>query len=438
MQIAVVGTGYVGLVTGTCFAESGNKVTCIDVDERKIQLLLEGQIPIYEPGLTELVLRNSAAGRLQFSTDLAASVKDAEIVFLAVGTPQSDDGSANLSYLFAAVEDMAPHLRDDAIVVTKSTVPVGTNAAIFSSLRELTGRECAVASNPEFLKEGAAINDFMFPDRVVVGVRRAQVGEVLRKLYSTFLRTDKPFLVMSPESAEMTKYVANALLATKISFINEMANVCGSMGADINDVRKGIGHDQRIGFAFLFPGVGYGGSCFPKDVRAMMRMAEKQGVDPQILRAVDEVNLRQKTILLNSIDQHFGGKLEGKKFAIWGLAFKPRTDDVREAPALNLIDALLERNVEVTAHDPVAMENVKETYGDKLAYAPRPLDALDGADALVIMTEWGEFRHPDLAEMSKKMAKPVVFDGRNLYESAQMQDAGFVYYSIGRPKVSPT
>jgi len=437
MQIAVVGTGYVGLVTGTCFAESGHKVTCIDIDRRKIQSLQQGEIPIYEPGLTELVLRNAAVDRLQFTTDLAPATKNAEIIFLAVGTPQSDDGSANLTYLFQAVENMAPHLREDAIIVTKSTVPVGTNATIFSRLRELTGRDCDVASNPEFLKEGAAINDFMFPDRVVVGVRRPEVAGVLRKLYSTFLRTDKPFLVMLPESAEMTKYVANALLATKISFINEMANVCGKMGADINDVRKGIGHDQRIGFAFLFPGVGYGGSCFPKDVRAMTRMAEKIGVVPQILKAVDEVNLRQKTILLNSIDEYFGGDLQGKKIAVWGLAFKPRTDDVREAPALDLIEALLKRQVQLSVHDPVAMENVKKEFGDKLAYAQQPLDALDGVHALVIMTEWGEFRHPDLTEMWQRMVTPVVFDGRNLYEPVQMKQAGFVYYSIGRPKVTP-
>ena len=437
MQIAVIGTGYVGLVTGTCFAESGNKVICYDVDESKIQALENGNIPIYEPGLSELVLRNASAGRLRFSTDMAESVKDAEIVFIAVGTPQADDGSADLSYLFAAVENMASHLREDAIVVTKSTVPVGTNAKIFAKLRDWTGRDCNVASNPEFLKEGAAINDFMFPDRVVVGVRQSEVGDVLRRLYSTFLRTDKPFLVMSPESAEMTKYVANAMLATKISFINEMANVCGCVGADINDVRKGIGHDQRIGFAFLFPGVGYGGSCFPKDVRAMMRMAEHQNVDPQILRAVDEVNLRQKTILLSSIEKHFNGQLAGKRVAIWGLAFKPRTDDVREAPSLNLIDALKERDVHISVHDPVAMVNVQQLYGDDLEYALSPQDALDHADALVIMTEWGEFRHPDLSEMAQRMASPVVFDGRNLYEAAQMKKAGFVYYSIGRPKVMP-
>ena len=286
MKLAVIGTGYVGLVTGTCFAESGNEVTCVDVDEAKIAVLQRGEIPIYEPGLAELVERNRLAKRLLFTTETAEAVADAEIVYLAVGTPQADDGSANLQYLFAAIEAVAPHLAPTAIVVTKSTVPVGTNAAIDSRLRELTGRACDVASNPEFLKEGAAVQDFMFPDRVVVGVRRDEVGELLRRLYSPFLRTDKPFLIMSPESAELTKYVANSLLATKISFINEMANVCGAMGADINDVRRGIGHDQRIGFAFLFPGVGYGGSCFPKDVRAMMRMAEAHDVEPQILQLI--------------------------------------------------------------------------------------------------------------------------------------------------------
>lgn len=435
MKVAVVGTGYVGLVTGTCFADSGNDVTCIDIDEQKIERLNQGQIPIYEPGLTELVLRNSAGGRLHFTTDLPSAVGPAKLIYLAVGTPQGDDGAANLSALWAVVDSIAPHLAEDAIVVTKSTVPVGTNAGIYKRLRELTGRDCDVASNPEFLKEGAAINDFTFPDRVVVGVRREEVAEVLRELYSPFLRTERPFLVMSPESAELTKYVANALLSTKISFINEMANICERMGGDINDVRRGIGHDQRIGFQFLFPGVGYGGSCFPKDVRALASMAKSVGVEPRIMNAVDDVNDHQKHVLINKVEQHFGGNLSGKTIAVWGLAFKPRTDDIREAPALVLIDRVLELGANVQVHDPEAMENVRAQYGSQLKYASQEMDALEGADALAINTEWSEFRHPDFAEMKRRMKQAIIFDGRNLYDPAHMKEEGFAYYSIGRTAV---
>jgi len=437
VKIAMVGTGYVGLVTGTCFADSGNDVTCVDVNAAKVEQLNQGQIPIYEPGLSELVLRNAAAGRLHFTTQLVAAARDAQLVYLAVGTPQSDDGSADLTALRSVVDGIAPHLRRDAIVVIKSTVPVGTNAETCARLREWTGRECDVASNPEFLKEGAAINDFMIPDRVVVGVRRPQVAEVLRELYAPFLRTEHPFLVMSPESAELTKYVANALLSTKISFINEMANLCERMGGDINDVRRGIGHDQRIGFAFLFPGVGYGGSCFPKDVRALSAMARRLGVEPRILDAVDLVNNHQKKVLLDKICQHFGERLGGKTLAVWGLAFKPRTDDVREAPALVLIDELLARGAKVQVHDPEAMDNVRQLYGERLVYSDRPLDVLEGADALAINTEWGEFRNPDFQEMRRRMARPVIFDGRNLYDPESMQEAGFTYYSIGRVPARP-
>lgn len=433
----MVGTGYVGLVTGTCFADSGNEVTCVDINAAKVEQLNQGKIPIYEPGLGELVLRNAAAGRLHFSTKLAAATRESQIVYLAVGTPQSDDGSADLTALESVVDGIAPHLRQDAVVVIKSTVPVGTNAATYARLRQLTGRDCDVASNPEFLKEGAAINDFMIPDRVVVGVRRPEVAQVLRELYAPFLRTEHPFLVMSPESAELTKYVANALLSTKISFINEMANLCERMGGDINDVRRGIGHDQRIGFAFLFPGVGYGGSCFPKDVRALSAMARRLGVEPRILDAVDSVNNCQKKVLLEKICQHFGQRLAGKTFAVWGLAFKPRTDDVREAPALVLIDELLARGAKVLVHDPEAMENVRAIYGDRLVYSDRPMDVLGGANALAINTEWGEFRHPDFQEMKRRMAQPVIFDGRNLYDRESMKEAGFTYYSIGRVPVQP-
>ena len=435
MKIAVIGTGYVGLVTGTCFADSGNNVTCIDINEKKIAALKQGEIPIYEPGLAELVERNADSGRLCFTTDTPSGVADADVVYLAVGTPQGDDGSADLSAMWAVVTAIAPHIREDAIVVTKSTVPVGTNARIFAMLREATGRDCDVASNPEFLKEGAAIEDFMRPDRVVVGVRRQEVADVLHRLYMPFLRTEKPFLVMSPESAEMTKYVANAMLATKISFINEMANLCERMGGDINDVRRGIGHDSRIGFAFLFPGVGYGGSCFPKDVRALTSMSHDHGCTPTMLEAVDTVNQRQKSVVAEKLDNQFDGDLQGKKIAVWGLAFKPRTDDIREAPALVLIDWLLTQGAEVRAHDPEAMENVQQELGDKITYCQRRMECLDDADALCIMTEWKDYHSPDFAEMKRRMASPLIFDGRNLYETSLMQKLGFRYHSIGRVSV---
>ena len=435
MRVAVIGTGYVGLVSGTCFADSGNQVTCVDIDEQKIETLKRGEVPIYEPGLTELVRRNIAGGRLHFTTDLAEAVKAAEIIYLAVGTPQGQDGSANLSALWSVAESIAPYLAEDDIVVTKSTVPVGTNAKLFGKLKELTGRECRVASNPEFLKEGAAIDDFTKPDRVVVGVRQEADAEVLRRLYAPFLRTDHPFLVMSPESAELTKYVANALLATKISFINQMANVCERFDADINDVRRGIGHDSRIGFAFLFPGVGYGGSCFPKDVRAMIRTFERCGIEPRILDAVDWVNEQQKSVFESKFREHFG-EVRGKRIAIWGLAFKPRTDDIREAPALVLIDYLLANGATVVAHDPEAMANVTSHYDGQVEMCEQPMDALDDADALAILTEWSQFRTPNFEEIKKRLKNPVIFDGRNLYDPDLMQQHGFTYHSIGRQTVN--
>ncbi|MCC7475843.1 MAG: UDP-glucose/GDP-mannose dehydrogenase family protein [Pirellulales bacterium] len=435
MKIAVIGTGYVGLVTGTCFASSGNDVMCVDIDAAKIERLRAGEIPIYEPGLEEMVRENQDAERLAFTTDLARAVAVAEVVYLAVGTPQGDDGSADMTALWSAIDGMAPHLRREAIIVTKSTVPVGTCAKIFARLKELTGRECDVASNPEFLKEGSAIEDFIKPDRVVVGVRRPEVAEVLHELYKPFLRTEKPFLVMSPESSELTKYVANALLSTKISFINEMANLCERMGADINDVRRGIGHDSRIGFAFLFPGVGYGGSCFPKDVRALVRMAEDHGIEPRMMRCVDRVNENQKQVIIEKLKTHFGGKLSGRTIAVWGLAFKPRTDDIREAPALVLVDWLLAQRAAVRVHDPEAMENVRKQYGDQLTYCEKPLQAVEGAEALAIMTEWGDYQRPEFKSIFQKMKSPVIFDGRNLYEPWAMERLGFKYHSIGRPNV---
>lgn len=435
MRIAVIGTGYVGLVTGTCLADSGNDVTCVDIDAAKIAGLCEGKVPIYEPGLEEMVQYNLAAGRLAFTTDLASATRTAEIVILAVGTPQAADGTVDLSALWAVVDGLAPHLVPKAVVVTKSTVPVGTNAKIHARLAKLTGRECDVASNPEFLKEGAAIEDFEKPDRVVVGVRNQRTVDVLRQLYMPFLRTERPFLTMTPESAEMTKYVANALLATKISFINEMANLCERMGGDINDVRRGIGHDSRIGFAFLFPGVGYGGSCFPKDVRALATMAHEQGLDPHMLTAVDRVNSVQKQVMIEKIEEHFAGKLAGKTFAVWGLAFKPRTDDVREAPALVLIDHLLAQGARLQVHDPEALGNVRAIYGDKLRYCELRTEALDGADALVIMTEWKNYHRPNWQELIAAMRTPTVFDGRNLYEPERMRELGIRYYSVGRTAV---
>lgn len=431
MRIVMIGTGYVGLVTGTCFADSGNDVVCVDIDQKKVERLQKGDIPIYEPGLSEMVTRNVAAGRLKFTTQVADCVPTANCVFLAVGTPQGEDGSADLKYLFAAVDSIAPHLSKTVVVVVKSTVPVGTNRKVANRLKELLGRDVDVASNPEFLKEGCAIDDFTKPDRVVVGSDRAEPAETLQELYKPFLRTEKPFLAMGLESAEMTKYVANCLLATKISFINEMANLCERVGADINDVRRGIGHDQRIGFAFLFPGVGYGGSCFPKDVRALFSVAREKDMKLHMLEAVDNVNNRQKNVLFAKISEHFQHKLKGKKIAIWGLAFKPKTDDIREAPSLVLIDQLLKAGAEVHVNDPVAIENVQHIFGDKLTYHAHHYDAVMGADCLAIVTEWNEYRTPDFDYMKHKMKAPVIFDGRNLYNPAKMTKAGFTYSGIG-------
>jgi UDPglucose 6-dehydrogenase len=435
MKIVIVGTGYVGLVTGTCLAETGNDVICVDCDRKKINVLNRGHIPIYEPGLAELVARNVAGGRLRFTTDLVAAVKDARLVFLAVGTPSGADGSHDLSALWTVAEQIAPHIKPNCVVICKSTVPVGTNAKLAARLKELTGRDVDVASNPEFLKEGMAIDDFMKPDRVVVGVRRPEVAEVLGDLYEPYLRTDKPFLAMSPESAEMTKCVANAMLSTKISFINEMANVCELTGADINEVRRGIGHDSRIGFAFLFPGVGYGGSCFPKDVLALAATARANGIEPTVLDAVHAVNERQKSVLPDKIERYFAGQLSDKAIAIWGLAFKPSTDDIREAPSLVLIDRLLAAKATVRVYDPEAMENVRAIYGDRVIYCQKRDDAILGVDALAVCTEWKQFVHPDFDEMRKVMRQPVIFDGRNIYSARQMKAAGFTYYSIGRPVV---
>ncbi len=437
MKIAVIGTGYVGLVTGTCFAECGNEVFCIDKDERKIALLKSGGIPIYEPGLSELVKQNVAAGRLSFTTNLAEGIAPAQLIFIAVGTPQREDGAADLSTVFAVADQIGEQLNGPKIVVIKSTVPVGTNRAVAERIAAKAKFPVDVASNPEFLKEGAAIEDCQKPDRVVVGVRRDEVAKVLRELYAPFLRTERPFVVMSPESAEMTKYAANAMLATKISFINEMANLCERVGADINDVRKGIGHDQRIGFQFLFPGVGYGGSCFPKDIRALIYLAGQKDTPTRLMVSVDEVNEAQKKVLIQKIRGHYGSLLGGKTIAVWGLAFKPRTDDIREAPSLVLIDALLAEEVKIRVHDPEAMANVRAQYGDRLVYCDKPYGALEGADGLAIVTEWQQFRHPDFELMRRLMNEPTIFDGRNLYDAATVANSGFHYYSIGRATVHP-
>ena len=434
VKIAVIGTGYVGLVQGTCLAESGNDVVCIDKMASKIEGLKKGVIPIYEPGLAELVHRNHRDGRLKFTTELGPGIADAEIVFIAVGTPQGDDGGADLSGVWAVGRQVAENLKGPKIIVIKSTVPVGTNAELARLMKEVAKVPFDGANNPEVLKDGAAIEDFNKPDRVVVGVRREEVADKLHELYAPFLRTDRPFLVMSPESAEMTKYVANCLLATKISFINEMANLCEEYKADVNDVRRGIGHDQRIGFQFLFPGPGYGGSCFPKDIRAILGMGRKVGQPLRMMRAVDEVNEAQKQVLFAKMSAHFNGDLAGKTVAVWGLAFKPRTDDVREAPALVLIDALLAAGAKVRAHDPEAMPNVRAIYGDRIAFSDRPYGALEGADALAVVTEWPEFRAPDFEVMKRLLSAPVVFDGRNIYDEKAMANHGFTYYAIGRGK----
>lgn len=431
MKVTMIGTGYVGLVTGTCFAESGNDVTCLDVDQKKVDLLNGGGVPIYEPGLNELVSRNASAGRLLFTTDYAEAISGTKCVFICVGTPQDDNGAADLKYVQSAAEQMAPYLDDGAVVICKSTVPVGTNRQVRAWIEAKTETPFFSASNPEFLKEGAAIEDFTKPDRVVVGVDEQAAADVLNELYKTFLRTEKPFISMGIESAEMVKYAANCMLATKISFINEIANICEKVGADINEVRKGIGHDARIGFSFLFPGVGYGGSCFPKDVRALAAVADVNGIEPRILRTVDETNNEQKNVLFTKLKTYFGGDLAGKTVAVWGLSFKPRTDDIREAPALILIRSLLNAGVTVQASDPVAVENVREELGDSITFCQHHYDACDGADALAILTEWNEFRSPDFDYIKLKMNAPVIFDGRNLYDRHQMVRHGFYYSGIG-------
>ncbi|QNF33801.1 UDP-glucose/GDP-mannose dehydrogenase family protein [Adhaeribacter swui] len=436
MKIAVVGTGYVGLVTGTCLAEVGMDVTCIDIDVKKIENLKKGILPIYEPGLEEMVLRNTAQGRLHFSNDIESSIQDADVAFIAVGTPPGEDGSADLKYVLAVARSVGKYMNNYTVVVTKSTVPVGTAIKVKAAItEELALRnsyvEFDVASNPEFLKEGAAIDDFLKPDRIVVGVESARAEEVMRRLYKPFLLNGHPIIFMDVPSAEMTKYAANSMLATKISFMNDIANLCEIMGADVNMVRRGIGSDPRIGNKFIYPGIGYGGSCFPKDVKALIKTASENGYSMQILKAVESVNENQKSVLFNKVMDHFGGDIAGKTFALWGLSFKPKTDDMREAPSLVIIEKLLAAGANVRAYDPVAMEEAKHSLGDTIVFANDQHDALIDADALLIITEWPEFRTPNLKVLGKLMNDKVIFDGRNIYEAKEIQEAGFAYYCIG-------
>jgi UDPglucose 6-dehydrogenase len=431
MKIAVIGTGYVGLVAGACFAEHGNDVICVDNDEAKVRMLRRGKIPIYEPGLEELVRRNRAEKRLTFTTALPAAVRQSAIIFIAVGTPQGEDGSADLQHVLGVAKLIARSMNGYKVIVDKSTVPVGTAARVREIVRRETTHPFSVVSNPEFLKQGAAVDDFMKPDRVVIGAEDPRAKELMTALYAPFTRTGAPTMVMDCPSAELCKYAANAILATRISFMNEVARVCELFGADVDEVRRAVGSDRRIGPAFLFPGVGYGGSCFPKDVKAVLKFSADQGYDFRILKAVEEVNESQKALLVTKMQAHFGS-LKGKTIALWGLSFKPKTDDMREAPAITVIEKLLGAGAHVQAYDPEAMRIAKGLFGDRIKYAQRSYEALTGADALALVTEWHEFREPDFAKMRKLMRTPIIFDGRNIYDRNEMKSQGFTYFSIGR------
>jgi UDPglucose 6-dehydrogenase len=431
MKIAVIGTGYVGLVVGACLAETGNDVICVDKLDAKVRMLRRGRMPIYEPGLEELVLRNVKRKRLTFTTQLPKAVRASEIIFIAVGTPQGEDGSADLRHVLDVARDIARSMNGYKVVVDKSTVPVGTAAKVREIIRRETTHPFSVVSNPEFLKQGAAVEDFLKPDRVVIGAEDDKARRIMQELYAPFTRTGAPVMVMDCASAELCKYAANALLATKISFMNEIANVCELFGADVDDVRRAVGSDRRIGSSFLFPGVGYGGSCFPKDVQAILHFSGTEGYEFKILDAVEAVNKRQKSRLVDKMAAHFGS-LKGRTIALWGLSFKPRTDDMREAPAITIIEKLLAAGAKVQAFDPEAMKVARGIFGSKVTLADRSYDALKGADALAIVTEWSEFREPDFAKMRKLLKAPVIFDGRNIYSPAQMKEQGFTYYSIGR------
>lgn len=436
MKIAVVGTGYVGLVTGTCLAETGNTVVCVDINEQKVKMMQEGRLPIYEPGLELLFHRNIQQERLHFTTNLAEAIEEAKIIFLALPTPPGGDGAADLSYVLGAAKDIAKLIKSYKVIVTKSTVPVGTADKVTAVLKENTDVEFAVVSNPEFLREGVAVEDFMKPDRVVVGTLDERARKLMGELYGPYVRQGNPIIFMDERSSELTKYAANSFLATKISFMNEIANMCELVGADVDMVRRGIGADERIGRRFLFAGIGYGGSCFPKDVQALAKSAEENKYDFKILNSVMEVNELQKHVLVEKVKKYYKGDLKGKHFAMWGLAFKPETDDIREAPALYIIDDLVAAGATVTVFDPEAMDNVKKLVGDKVTYAEDQYDALKDADALLIVTEWSVFRTPDFDKLEKLLKSKVVFDGRNLYDLQKMIDCGYYYNSIGRKVVS--
>ncbi len=435
MKIAVVGTGYVGLVTGTCFSELGNHVTCVDIDVKKVEKLKAGKIPIYEPGLDVLFDRNVKTGRLEFTTDLASGIKNAKVIFLALPTPPGEDGSADLKYVLKVSDDLGPLLEDYAVIVDKSTVPVGTAEKVRERIAKNAKVDFDVVSNPEFLREGVAVEDFMKPDRVVVGTSSLKATSVMDALYAPLVRQGNPIIFMDEKSAELTKYAANSFLATKITFMNEIANLCELLGANVDDVRRGVGTDSRIGKRFLFAGIGYGGSCFPKDVQALAKSAKDSNYDFKILNSVMDINQKQKTKLIAKIKEHFNNDLSGKTIAIWGLAFKPYTDDIREAPALYNIEELLALGAKVKAHDPEAMENVREILGDKIELYEDQYEALDGADALLIITEWPVFRQPEFDTVEQKLKNKVIFDGRNLYKVEEMEEIGFTYYSIGRKEI---
>lgn len=431
-NIAVVGTGYVGLVTGTCFAETGNNVVCVDIDANKVERMRNGEVPIYEPGLHELFERNTKQGRLSFTTSLEEAIETAEIIFLALPTPPGEDGSADLSYILGVADHLGKIIKDYKIIIDKSTVPVGTAEKVHEAVAKNTTVDFDIVSNPEFLREGFAVTDFLKPDRVVIGTNSAKARKILEELYKPFVRQGNPIYFMDEKSAELTKYAANSFLATKITFMNEIANFCEKVGADVDMVRKGIGSDARIGNRFLFPGIGYGGSCFPKDVQALAKSGKEYGYDFKIIQSVLDVNNRQKTVIVDKILEYYKGDIKGKTIALWGLAFKPDTDDIREAPALYIIDELLAKGAKVKAFDPEAMENVEALYGDKIEFAENPYKALEGCDFLIIATEWQVFRNPDFKKVADLLKEKVIFDGRNLFELNDMKHLGFYYESIGR------
>jgi UDPglucose 6-dehydrogenase len=437
MQIAIVGTGYVGLVAGAGFAESGRDVVCVDIDELKIERLRQGIIPIYEPGLEPLVKRNLLAGRLRFSTDVAGAVRDADVIFIAVGTPPNEDGSADLQHVLKVAAIIGENMQGEKIVITKSTVPVGTAARVRAEIQKRTDHPVHVCSNPEFLKEGAAVDDFLKPDRVVIGVDSEYARAALQELYEPFVRTGKPIIFMDIASAEITKYAANAMLATRISFMNMIARLCSQVGADVDLVRRGIGTDARIGSAFLFPGIGYGGSCFPKDVQALIRSLHEHGVDAGLLEATERLNEGQKRALLTAVERRFGADLSRRRFAVWGLSFKPETDDMREAPSLTVVEGLLERGAAVRVNDPEALEVARHHFGQRVEYYHNNYDSLEAADALLILTEWQPYRRPDLERVRALLRAPIIFDGRNLFDPGKMREIAFEYYCVGRPQGAP-